>query len=143
MTNDFFNPQDWNNIIVAIAIVVILFSGTFTVKHYQDRKEARREIEKFKFELRDNAWARRIYIATAQEIIQNEHLHKIIDSLGRANDSLAIENPKEHEKNRSLISHLRWIVNHNDSVANARVAEFDSTQNQLLREIQRYQEKLK
>ena len=99
MTNDFFNPQDWNNIIVAIAIVVIIFAGTFTVKHYQDRKEARREIEKFKFELRDNAWARRTYMTTAQEI--------------------------------------------NDSIANARIAEFDSTQNQLLREIERYQEKLK
>lgn len=143
MTNDFFNPQDWNNIIVAIAVVAILFAGTFTVKHYQDRKEARKKIESCEFKLRDNEGARRTYMTTASEITQNKHLRRVIDSLACANDSLTDKNLQEYEKNQRLISHLMWIVNHNDSVANARVAEFDSTQNQLLREKQRCQEKLK
>ena len=134
---------DWHGIAVGATVAILILAGVMIVSHYQGRKEARKKIENCEFKLRDNAGARRTYMTTAPEIIQNEHLHKIIDSLGRANDSLAIENPKEHEKNRSLISHLMWIVNHNDSVANARVAEFDSTRNQLLREIQRYQEKLK
>jgi hypothetical protein len=99
MKKNIFKPDDWNSMIVAIAIVAIIFAGTFTVKHYQGRKEARKKIENCKFKLRDNEGARRTYMATAPEI--------------------------------------------NDSIANARIAEFDSTQNQLLREIQRYQKKLK
>ena len=42
MKKNIFKRDDWDSIIVAITIVAIIFSGTFTVKHYQDRKEARR-----------------------------------------------------------------------------------------------------
>ena len=143
MKKNIFKRDDWNSIIVAITIVAIIFSGTFTVKHYQDRKEARKKIENCEFKLRDNAGARRTYMTTASEITQNKHLRRVIDSLDQAGDSLSEENITEFEKNQRLISHLRWIVNYNDSVANARIAEFDSTRNQLLCEIKRYQKKLK
>ncbi len=134
---------DWHGIAVGATVAILILAGVMIVSHYQGRKEARKKIENCEFKLRDNAEARRIYIATAPEITQNKHLRLVIDSLARANNNLALENLEEFEKNQRLISRLGWIANCNDSVANARVAEFDSTQNQLLREIQRYQEKLK
>ena len=134
---------DWHGIAVGATVAILILAGVLIVSHYQGRKEARKKIENCEFKLRDNAWARRIYIATAPEIAQNKHLHRVIDSLARASDSLFEKNIMESQKNQRLISRLMWIVNHNDSVAGMRIAEFDSTQNQLLREIQRYQEKLK
>ena len=143
MKKDFFKREGWHGVIVAVAVVACVLSIVFVANYYNNRKEARREIENCKFKLRDNAGARRTYVATAPEITQNKHLRVVIDSLAHVNDSLVRKNPKEFEKNQRLISRLGWITNHNDSVANARLAEFDSTQNQLLREIQRYQKKLK
>lgn len=134
---------NWHGIVLGATVATLILAGVMIVSHYEDRKEARREVENCKFKLRDNAEARRIYIATAPEITQNEHLRRVIDSLARANNNLAPEDLEEFEKNQRLISHLGWIASYNDSVANAHVAEFDSTQNQLLRKIQRYQEKLK
>ena len=134
---------DWHGIAVGATVTTLILVCVLIVSHYQGRKEARKKIENCEFKLRDNAEARRIYIATAPEIAQNKHLHRVIDSLDQAGDSLFEENITEFEKNQRLISHLRWIVNYNDSVANVRIAEFDSTRNQLLREIKRYQKKLK
>jgi len=134
---------DWHGITVGATVAILILAGVMIVSHYQGRKEARKKIENCEFKLRDNAGARRTYMTTAPEIIQNEHLRQVIDSITLANNNLALENLEEFEQNQRLISCLMWIVNHNDSVANARVAEFDSTQNQLLREIQRYQKKLK
>ena len=127
---------DWHGIAVGATVAILILAGVMIVSHYQGRKEARKKIENCEFKLRDNEGARRTYMTTAPEIIQNKHLRLVIDSLARAN-------LEEFEKNQRLISRLMWIANYNDSVANARVAEFDSTQNQLLREIKRYQEKLK
>ncbi len=134
---------DWHGIAVGATVAILILVCVLIVSHYQGRKEARKKIENCEFKLRDNAEARRTYMTTAPEIAQNKHLHRVIDSIAQANDSLTNRNPKEYKKNQGLISRLMWIVNYNDSVANARVAEFDSTQNQLLREIQRYQKKLK
>lgn len=134
---------DWHGIAVGATVAILILAGVMIVSHYQGRKEARKKIENCEFKLRDNEGARRTYMTTAPEIIQNKHLRLVIDSLARANNNLALENLEEFEKNQRLISRLMWIANYNDSVANARVAEFDSTQNQLLREIKRYQEKLK
>lgn len=134
---------DWHGIAVGATVAILILAGVMIVSHYQGRKEARREVENCEFKLRDNAGTRRTYMTTAPEITQNKHLRLVIDSLARANSNLALENLEEFEKNQGLISRLMRIVNYNDSVANARVAEFDSTQNQLLREIQRYQKKLK
>ena len=134
---------NWHGIAVGATVAILILAGVMIVSHYQGRKEARREVENCEFKLRDNAGTRRTYMTTAPEITQNKHLRLVIDSLARANNNLALENLEEFEKNQGLISRLMRIVNYNDSVANARVAEFDSTQNQLLREIQRYQKKLK
>jgi hypothetical protein len=134
---------DWHGIAVGATVAILILAGVMIVSHYEDRKEARKKIENCEFKLRDNAEARRIYIATAPEIAQNKHLHRVIDSIAQANDSLTNRNPKEYKKNQGLISRLMWIADYNDSVANVRIAEFDSTRNQLLREIKRYQEKLK
>ena len=134
---------DWHGIAVGATVAILILVCVLIVSHYQGRKEARKKIENCEFKLRDNAEARRTYMTTAPEIAQNKHLHRVIDSIAQANDSLTNRNPKEYKKNQGLISRLMWIVNYNDSVANARVAEFDSNRNQLLREIQRYQEKLK
>lgn len=131
-----FKREDRNSIIVAFAIALIVLVATFKVEHYKGRKKARREIENCQFELRNNADARRTYVATAPEINRNKHLHKVIDSLARTNDSLVLENPKQYEKNQRLISRLEWIVDYNDSVANAHLAEFDSVRNRLLRKIE-------
>jgi negative regulator of sigma E activity len=143
MKKDFFKREGWHSVIAAAAIVACVLSIVFVTSYYNNRKEARREIENCKFKLRDNAGARRTYVATAPEITQNKHLRVVIDSLTHVNDSLVRKNPKEFEKNQRLISRLIWIANHNDSVANARLAEFDSVQNQLLREIEKNQAKLK
>ena len=134
---------DWHGIAVGATVAILILAGVMIVSHYQGRKEARKKIENCEFKLRDNAGARRTYMTTASEITQNKHLRRVIDSLDQAGDSLSEENITEFEKNQRLISHLRWIVNYNDSVANARIAEFDSTRNQLLCEIKRYQKKLK
>jgi len=143
MKKDFFKREGWYSVIAAAAIVACVLSIVFVASYYNNRKEARREIENCKFKLRDNAGARRTYVATAPEITQNKHLRVVIDSLAHVNDSLVRKNPKEFEKNQRLMSRLIWIANHNDSVANARLAEFDSIQNQLLREIEKNQAKLK
>lgn len=134
---------DWHGIAVGTTVTTLILVCVLIVSHYQGRKEARKKIENCEFKLRDNAEARRIYIATAPEIAQNKHLHRVIDSIAQAGDSLFEENITEFEKNQGLISRLMWIADYNDSVANVRIAEFDSTRNQLLREIQRYQKKLK
>ena len=143
MKKDFFKREGWHSVIVSAAIVACVLSIVFVASYYNNRKEARREIENCKFKLRDNAGARRAYMATAPEITQNKHLRVVIDSLAHVNDSLARKNLKEFEKNQRLISRLIWIANHNDSVAATRLAEFDSVQNQLLREIEKNQAKLK
>ncbi len=143
MKKDFFKREGWHSVIASAAIVACVLSIVFVASYYNNRKEARREIENCKFKLRDNAGARKTYMATAPEITQNKHLRVVIDSLAHANDSLARKNPKEFEKNQRLISRLIWIANHNDSVANAHLAEFDSIQNQLLREIEKNQAKVK
>ena len=143
MKKNFFKRQDRHSVIASVVVVAIVLSGSLIIKHYTDRKKARREIENCKFKLRDNAGARKTYMATAPEITQNKHLRVVIDSLAHANDSLARKNPKEFEKNQRLISRLIWIANYNDSVANAHLAEFDSIQNQLLREIEKNQAKVK
>lgn len=134
---------DWHGIAVGTTVTTLILVCVLIVSHYQGRKEARKKIENCEFKLRDNAEARRIYIATAPEIAQNKHLHRVIDSIAQAGDSLFEENITEFEKNQGLISRLMWIADYNDSVANVRIAEFDSTRNQLLREIKRYQKKLK
>ena len=134
---------DWHEIAVWATVVALVLGGVLIVSHYQGRKEARKKIENCEFKLRNNTWDRKTYMATAPEIAQNNHLRRVIDSLARANDSLAQENPEKFEKNQRLISRLMLIVNYNDSVTNARIAEFDSTRNQLLREIERCQKKLK
>lgn len=134
---------DWHGIAVGATVTTLILVCVLIVSHYQGRKEARKKIENCEFKLRDNAEARRIYIATAPEIAQNKHLHRVIDSIAQAGDSLFEENITEFEKNQGLISRLMWIADYNDSVANVRIAEFDSTRNQLLREIKRYQKKLK
>lgn len=134
---------DWHGIAVGATVAILILAGVMIVSHYQGRKEARKKIENCEFKLRDNSGARRTYMTTAPEITQNKHLRLVIDSLAQANNNLALENLEEFEKNQGLISRLMWIANYNDSVANARVAEFDSTRNQLLREIKRYQKKLK
>lgn len=134
---------DWHGIAVGTTVTTLILVCVLIVSHYQGRKEARKKIENCEFKLRDNEGARRTYMATAPEITQNKHLRQVIDSITRANNNLALENLEEFEQNQRLISCLMWIVNHNDSVANVRIAEFDSTRNQLLREIKRYQKKLK
>lgn len=134
---------DWHGIAVGTTVAILILAGVMIVSHYEDRKEARREVENCKFKLRDNAEARRIYIATAPEITQNEHLRRVIDSLARANNNLAPENLEEFEKNQRLISHLGWIASYNDSVMNANLARFYTFQKQLEQEIARYQAKLK
>lgn len=134
---------DWHGIAVGATVAILILAGVMIVSHYQGRKEARKKIENCEFKLRDNAGARRTYVATAPEITQNKHLRVVIDSLAHVNDSLVRKNPKEFEKNQRLMSRLIWIANHNDSVANARLAEFDSVQNQLLREIEKNQAILK
>lgn len=143
MNKNLFKDKDWHSIAAGLLVAALIVTGTLVVKHYQDRKDARRKIEKCKFELRDNAAARKTYMANAPEIAQNKHLGKIIDSMNRVNDSIVKINPNEYQKNKKLISHLVWIVNHNDSVMNANLARFDTFQKQLEQEIARYQAKLK
>ena len=143
MNKNFSKDKDWHSIAAGLLVAALIVTGTLVVKHYQDRKDARREIEKCKFELRDNAAARKTYMATAPEIAQNKHLGKIIDSMNCVNDSIVKINPNEYEKNKKLISHLMWIVNHNDSVMNANLARFDTFQKQLEQEIAKCQLKLK
>ena len=143
MNKNFSKDKDWHGTVTGLLVAALIVMGVFVVKHYQDRKDARRKIEKCKFELRDNAAVRKTYMATAPEIAQNKHLGKIIDSMNRVNDSIVKINSNEYEKNKKLISHLVWIVNHNDSVMNANIAKFDATKKQLEQEIARYQAKLK
>ena len=88
MKKGFFKNKDWNGIIVSAAVVVVILAGAFIVKHYQNRRETRRQISSCKVKLRDNADARRIYMATAAEITQSARLHRVADSLNNVSDTM-------------------------------------------------------
>ncbi|MBO7560172.1 MAG: hypothetical protein J6T27_03370 [Alphaproteobacteria bacterium] len=129
--------QDWHSVIVAVVVVACILSTVLIASYYNNRKEAVRKISECKFKLRENADARRTYMATAPEFTQSAHLRKVIDSLMLVDDSLDLK------KNQRLVSRLEDIAKYDDSIATSRLAQFDTIQNRLKREMQKYQNKLK